>query len=335
MDEYDYGLVAGDSFAPDDEVDEPFDPRRPHVMTVLGPVEPAALGMTLPHEHLLCRPATIAAGDPDTVLDDPYRTLTALEAFHQSGGGAIVDMSTAEYGRDIEGLVWLARRSPVHVIATTGHHKASYLGTTLDGLDHDVIAGRSVSELEDGVGETGVRPGVIKAGTSRETIEPVEDRVLRAAAEAHLATGVPISTHTDHGTMALAQVAILTGEGVSADRVILGHLDRLGDHDEVIDILARGTYGSVDQIGKGGPADDERRADLVTALVVAGHGDRVLLSQDLSRRSLIPAYGGSPGWSHLPERFVLLLMDRGLTAPAIHRLVATNPQSALTVRRPS
>jgi hypothetical protein len=46
MDEetFDYGLDPGESFIPDD-IDD-IDPAAPHIMTVLGPVAPGALGVT-------------------------------------------------------------------------------------------------------------------------------------------------------------------------------------------------------------------------------------------------------------------------------------------------
>ncbi|MEJ7762126.1 MAG: hypothetical protein WKF80_04980 [Thermomicrobiales bacterium] len=335
MDETDYGLAPGESYAPEDR-DERFDLSRAHVMTVLGPVDPGALGPTLTHEHLLRRPS----GDPtaidlDIVLDDPYRTLTALENYAESAGGAIVDMTVAGSGRDAGGLLWLARRSPVHVIAATGYDRASPSWVKSADRDDEAIAGQWVRELSVGIGETGVRPGVLWVGMGPDPFGGGEDRMIRAAARAHLATGVPLAIGGDRATESHDPLSILTVAGVPADRVIIGHLDRSGDQAAALDAMARGAYGAVDQIGQGDADDDARRADLVSALVGAGHGERVLLSHGLGRRSLIPAYGGAPGWSHIAERFVLMLMGRGLPAAIVHRLLVTNPQSALTIRRPA
>ena len=72
---------------------------------------------------------------------------------------------------------------------------------------------------------------------------------------------------------------------------------------------------------------------MVKRLVDAGNGDHLLLSGDLARKSYLRAYGGGPGWAYLLERFTLLLMEAGLDAPTVRRLLVDNPDRALTIRR--
>ncbi|HEV2107990.1 MAG TPA: hypothetical protein VGR16_06985, partial [Thermomicrobiales bacterium] len=230
---------------------------------------------------------------------------------------------------------WIAARAATHVIAATGHHKhlhaAPYLGNTT--MDED--AARGIKEVTVGIDQTGVRAGVVNAGTSLNEITPVEQRALRAAARIHLATGIPISTHCELGTMALEQIEIFQEEGVDPCRVILGHIDRNPDDRYIRHVLDTGAFVSFDQVGKAAYGPDERRAARVKMAFDAGHGDQVLVSQDLARKSLLRAYGGGPGWVYMLERFTLLLMDVGLGAAAVRRLLVDNPQRALTVRRGS
>jgi predicted metal-dependent phosphotriesterase family hydrolase len=331
--EEDYGLAQGATFEPPDEPEEQFDLSRPHVMTVLGPVEPAALGVTLHHEHVICNPVAVAVDDPDTVIDDPHASLAELEDFHAGGGGALVDMSTADYGRDPVALVWIAARSPVHLVAVTGHHKHLHAAPHLEGMSIDEDAGVSIGEIANGIGQTRVRPGLVKAGTSLNEITRVEETALRAAARTHHVTGVPISTHCELGTMALEQIAIFHEEGVDPRRVILGHIDRHPDDDYVRRVLATGAFVSFDQVRKVDYGTDERRARLVKMSFDSGHGEQVLVSQDLARKSLLRAYGGAPGWIYMLERFTLQLMEAGLDAMAVRQLLVENPQRALTIRR--
>jgi phosphotriesterase-related protein len=187
--------------------------------------------------------------------------------------------------------------------------------------------------LTKGIDGTDVKAGVIKAGTSLNQITPVEERVLRAAARANLATGAPISTHTDRSTMALEQIAILREEGADPSRVIVGHMDFALDEPYLRPVLETGAFISFDQISKTKYAPDETRAAMVKTLVDAGHTDQLLLSGDLARKSYLAAYGGGPGWSYLVERFPLHLMDAGLDAPTVRRLYVDNPARALTIRR--
>src|SRR4051812_25318528 len=100
--------------------------RQGAVHTVLGPVSPAALGFTLCHEHLLTAPAERLRDGGDLLLDDPARAVRELAIFAQAGGGAVVELTAAEFGRDVAALRRISRASGVHVVATTGHVTTEY-----------------------------------------------------------------------------------------------------------------------------------------------------------------------------------------------------------------
>lgn len=329
----DYGLAPGETFEPaeEDDEDEPVDVTQPHIMTVLGPITPEELGICLHHEHLLCDPVAVTANDPDYRLDDPHATLAELEDYSSVGGRAIVDCSTVDYGRDPDGLYWLAQRAPVHIIMVTGRHKALHAERMSADQHVEDLTDEIMTEIREGVGRHRVKPGVIKFGTSENVIHPVEQRAGRAAARAHRATGVPITTHTEIGTFADKQLDLLEAEGVSADRVILGHLDRHPDPGYLRSLLDRGAWVSFDQIGKAYYGPDEPKARLVATLFADGFQHQLLLSMDLARKSLLRAYGGNPGWVYIIERFALMLMAEGLSAAQVRALLTTNPAKALSI----
>lgn len=333
---FDFGLEPGEDFDPspgDDGDDLAFDPCQPHVMTALGPIDAGALGFCLHHEHVICKPLDVGADDPDLLLDDPAKATAELQAFFALGGRAVVDMTPSDYGRDIAGITWVARRSAVHVIVVTGHHKDRHAAPHLGGMGADEIAAVNVREVVEGIDGTTVRAGVIKAGTSLNRITEVEERVLRAAARAHLETGAPISTHTERGTMALEQISILREEGVDPARIIVGHLDFALDEAYLRRVLESGATVSFDQFSKTKYAADETRAAMVRTLVDAGHVGQILISGDLARKSYQLAYGGSPGFVYFVEQVPLLLMEAGLDAPTVRRIFVDNPARALTIQR--
>lgn len=328
----DYGLAPGETFEPLDEdlvADAP-DLSRPHIMTVLGPIAPDELGVCLVHEHLLCDPVAVTTSDPDYRLDDPHATLAELEDFHNVGGRAIVDCSTKDYGRDPDGLFWLAQRAPVRIIMVTGRHKALHAERLSAGQTVEELTAEIMDEVRDGVGRHRVRPGVIKLGTSENRVFPVEEAAIRAAARAHLATGLPITTHTEAGTIADRQLDLLAEEGVVLGRVILGHLDRKLDLGYLRSLLDSGAFVSLDQIGKPYYGPDEPKARAIATLIGEGYQDQILISMDLARKSLLRAYGGAPGWVYIIERFALMLMDAGLAATQVHALLTANPARALS-----
>jgi predicted metal-dependent phosphotriesterase family hydrolase len=329
---YDYGLEPGEPFDPEELEDEPFDLAQPHVMTALGPIDPGALGFALHHEHVICRPPL---SDPDLILDDLVNAASELEGYFATGGRAIVDMTTADYGRSIGDIRWVAQHVPVHLVLATGHHKDRFAAPFLGNRTVEEIAVTSIDDLTVGIEGSSSMAGVIKAGTSLNEITDVEERVLRAAARAHLATGAPISTHTERGTMAREQLAVLREAGVDPRHVIVGHLDHALDEPYLLQILETGAFVSFDQWSKEQYALDSERAAMTKRLVDAGFVEQLLISGDFGRQSKWLSYGGGPGYVFFIEQVPLMLMEAGLTAPQVRQIFIENPALALTIRRPS
>ena len=332
--EYDYGLAPGEAFEPVELDEEPFDLADPHVMTALGPIAPEELGVCLVHERVLARPAPAGAFDPDFVLDDPHAALAELEDLFNAGGRALLDASTADYGRLLDGVLWVAARAPVHVVLVTGHQRELFALPSVTRMSIDDLASGMIRDLIEGIEGTPARAGAIKVGSSFHAITPIEEKVLRAAARAQLATGAPIATDTERGTMALAQVHMLLAEGVAPSRVIVGHLDRRLDDDRAIGaVLATGAFVAFANVGQTRFGTDEDRAAVLKRLVDAGYAEQFLLSGDMARRSSLHAYGGEPGLGHVVTRFPLTLMEAGIDAPTVRKLLVENPARALTIRR--
>ena len=55
---------------------------------------------------------------------------------------------------------------------------------------------------------------------------------------------------------------------------------------------------------------DSELLELIERMVQAGHLDRLMLGQDIGRRSMLRAYGGGPGMRYLMETFVPRLRRR-------------------------
>ena len=297
------------------------------VQTVLGPVPGSELGLTVSHEHLLCRPpGSVGDADPDLVLDDQEAAVTELRAFKAAGGNAVVEVTPVDYGRDLDGLVALSRRSGVHIVGATGLHKDEFSAPYTSRFDEDQLADTFMRDLQ--VGVNGVRAGVIKLGSSLEQITEGERKAFTAAALAQRATGAAITTHTQAGRLALEQLELLLGAGADPERIIIGHLDRLLDTDYHEAVLRTGAYVGYDQIGKPQYATDERRAEALAVLVSRGHGAKLLISGDLGRKSYWSAYGGKPGLAYVPKTFLGMLCAAGLSAGQAEALVVSNPARA-------
>src|SRR5687767_3214034 len=99
----------------------------PHIQTVLGPVEPHSLGVTLPHEHTQIALWHIPTRHDYWQLtrDEPV-ILEELAAFRAAGGGAIVDLTLPGVGRDPVWLAGIARQSGLHVVMGCGWYRGMH-----------------------------------------------------------------------------------------------------------------------------------------------------------------------------------------------------------------
>src|SRR5207253_5663793 len=222
-----------------------------------------------------------------------------------------------------------SRRTGVQVVMGCGYYREFGYPRIVAERTSRELADLLVREIEVGVGDTGVRAGVIgEIGTGRHYIKPAEERVFRAAALAQARTGVAITTHTTRwGTLALEQIAMLEEFGADLSKVIIGHLGDRRGVEHLLPIAAKGVYLEVDNIGYLDYQPEWVRADNVAALVKEGFGDRVLLSEDIcSLRHL--KYQGGRGYGYLLELFVPMLRERGLSDEAIHKLLVSNPARA-------
>lgn len=297
------------------------------VHTVLGVIDPADVGLCLPHEHLRCDFSPVT-GDLDHVLNDVDLVVEELTALARAGGRTVVDVTPPDLGRDPPTLQEIARRSGLHVVMGTGWYRRAFYPPHLDTTATEALAEAMVAELIEGVG--GVRAGIIgEIGVDRDVVTAVEERVLRAAARASVRTGAPITTHASMYPVGLAQLDLLADEGVDPARVVIGHADTYLDPDYHRAVLRRGAYLQFDTAGREHLNPDRRRAHALVALLREGWTERLLLSSDRCFRSDLVAFGGV-GYAHVPTGFRALLADEGVSDEEFAVVTEANPQRVLT-----
>jgi phosphotriesterase-related protein len=294
--------------------------------------------VTYSHEHLAARATPeLTARDSDLLLDDPSQIAPDLTAFRAAGGATIVELTTIDYGREPAMLKSISEQSGVQIIAATGFNKGAYCRPFTEGIAPTELAKRMSLELQDGIGDSGIRPGVIKAASSRDRIEPWEETAFRAAARAHLATGRPIITHTEHGTMAEEQVALLRSDGVRPEHIILSHMDHNPDPALHRRLASAGVFLSYDQIPKPKYRTEGAALDLIVALARLGLHHQVMVGGDFARRSYFVGWGGAPGLDYLLTSFRARLAGRlteaGLPSTAvIDAIFVRNPARAFAFK---
>jgi phosphotriesterase-related protein len=310
--------------------------ETPFVRTVLGDIEPGALGVTYAHEHLVILESRTTEASPDLRLDSVDDAVRELAPAQALGLRAVVDGMPADTGRDAEMLAAIARRTGLHVIAPTGIHHIRHYGPRhwTERLPIDEIAGLFIGEIEVGIDRydlgapivhpTPHRAGVIKVAGSEGGPSPRDARIFEAAAIAQARTGCPILTHCEHGTGGVEQVALLERHGARAAGIALSHVDKVVDRGYQRELLATGATLEYDQSFRWGDGENGTLRLLEWA-AEDGALDRIVLGMDAARRSYWAVLGGSPGMAWLLGTFTDRMRAIGLTDADLHTLFVTDP----------
>lgn len=314
------------------------------VNTVLGPINPEALGVTLMHEHPFAAwwgwqlDACAASFQRNEAVK---RCVEQLEELKTLGVRSVVDPGPMDTGRDVEFLAEIAQAARVNIVCATGLYKESMGGAVYFKLRAEYCAGiidemadTFVRELSAGIGHTGIKAGVVKVATPAHKIPHYEEMVLRAAARAAKATGARIMTHTDEGTMGREQLDIFAAEGVELKRVIIGHCCRNADLRYHTDLLDRGCYVGFDQFGVDVVQPDRLRRAALIGLLGIGE-ERIVISQDcvwcspgrpIAVRADLAALMANWNPTHIFKNVVPALLEAGVPQAKIDRLLIGNPR---------
>ncbi len=317
------------------------------VDTVRGQIPAGALGVTLMHEHVFVLSPEIIANYPEGWGDEQAREEAAVEklnALKAAGVDTIVDPTVIGLGRYIPRIQRVAARTDLHIVVATGVYTYNDVpmyfhftgpGTALDGPEPMVEM--FVRDITEGIAGTGVKAAILKCATDEPGVTPGVDRVLRAVAKAHLATGVPITTHTHARTRrGLDQQRIFAEEGVDLSRVIIGHSGDTTDLDYLEELIAAGSYLGMDRFGLDNILGFEDRVDTVATMCERGHAGRMVLAHDASchidwlPEAALPVV--LPNWHylHIHNDVLPALRERGVTEEQITAMLVDNPRAIFT-----
>lgn len=254
------------------------------VQTVTGRVAAKDLGRTLIHEHVLIGfPGwQLDALAPRYVRADAMaRAVDQMQELRGLGLGTFVDPCPMDLGRDVEFLAELSQRSGLRIVCTTGaYFEAEGITYTFRHMPIEEITAIYIKEITEGVGDTGIRAGAVKIATGAQQISDYERKLVIAGARAARETGVPLISHTQEASCGHDQIDLVTGEGVSAGRLLVGHSDGIDDHHYHRSLAERGAFVGFDRFGISLIVPDEVRVKNVLLLAKSGHVRNILLSHD-------------------------------------------------------
>lgn len=317
------------------------------VNTVTGPVPAEQLGKTLMHEHFVfgypgyAGDVTLGGFDAEQALKIGVGVAERLQAH---GVQTVVDPTPNDCGRNPEILREISERTGLQIICATGYYyegegaPAYFKMRSAFGNAEEEIYDMFMAEITMGIGKTGIKPGIIKLGSSHGQITEYEQMFFRQAARVQKETGITIVTHTQEGTMGPEQADFLIEHGADPKRIVIGHMDGNTDVAYHHQTLAKGVTIAFDRFGlqviAGCPMDYLRETVLI-GLLGMGFGSQIVLSHDsvncwCGRPFQLPeqAQALMASWhpTHIFEDVIPVLLQAGVTTAQLDTMFIENPK---------
>ncbi|MGX7727538.1 phosphotriesterase family protein [Rhodococcus sp. 5G237] len=318
------------------------------VETARGPVPISTLGRALMHEHVFILNHDLLRGFPRSYGFDEdaevSKAIKRLDALADAGIDTIVDLTVPGIGRHIPYVRRVAEACKINILVATGYYTFTTLpdfirfrGKATGDLT-SYLADLFVDDVVNGIGDTGVRPAMIKCASDEAGITPDVEIVLRAAARASLRTGLPITTHSHPASEGgLAQQDIFESEGVDLTNVVIGHSGDTADVDYLRRVMDRGSTVGLDRFGVDLNLTEKERVETVVTLCKEGYAEQIVLSHDAAcyldfvmpdpekMRRLLPNWH----FEHIPRRIVPSLLRAGVTEQQVDTMQIENPARIL------
>lgn len=342
-----------------------------HIETVLGPISPDKLGVTMMHEHLIWNQEVyqkpVKEGTPECVFvnssivpENMYKIRNynlhshrqnakqtdkkeaAEEVLHlkHAGGNALVDCTCLGLDRDPMVEQYVSQKTGVHIIMSTGVYSRGSC-PEVETLSCEEKASLFIRELVDGVDGTGIKAGVIgEIGVSDFSV--YERESLAAAGRAQAETGAAILIHQP-GLWKIGHeiLDIIESNGGAAEKTVLCHCDPVCDDIHYLEkLMDRGASLSFDQFS-------------LEAYLGPDMG-RIWLPRDIDRIRAVArlcelGYSeqivlsqdlsfqicykkyGGGGYAHVLENIIPLMQSEGVTECSVERMLRSNPARLLTI----
>ena len=249
---------------------------------------------------------------PDIMHDVDLMTAEVKKAAADGNLACIVEAGHPEMGRDVNFVRQVAMKSGVPIVIGGGFYAQPWYPKEISTMSEDQILKALIKQVDDDVvgafGEIG----------SWDEISKDERKVFRAVGRAHVATNIPIFTHTGiPGKSALEQLDIFEDAGVDPRHVVIGHLGNLVDSNVYVhkQICRRGAFVGFDRQGGN---NDAQQVPMVMALIEAGFADHLMFSSD-----------ASSGYAKTITVFLPKLKAAGATDDVLHQIMVDNPRRFL------
>lgn len=333
--------------------------------SVLGLMDPAALGKTLMHEHLIwdIRPPALAAAmdqGPAITLCNCWQmsygrvkvprnlvsrstelAISEVQEMVAVGGETVVELSSGGLKPEPAELAKVAKATGANIIMGCGQYVEEYQDAANHDRSADDFAKEIVDQIFEGAWGSDVRAGMIGEIGCQSPWTDLERRVMRGAITAQAETGAALNVHPGRDADQPQEVMdFVQAEGGAPERTIISHVDRtIFDQDRLFRLADTGCIIEFDLFGQEtsyyalNPCidmpNDAIRLRHIRSLITRGHLDQIVISHDICYVSRLKSKGGH-GYGHIFENVIPFMRLRDFTEAEIDAIIVDNPRRLLT-----
>jgi phosphotriesterase-related protein len=335
------------------------------VQSVRGLLDPAELGQTLMHEHVLYdlrTPEVRAKNDlgPELTLRNLFQTsygetysarnyefgdiaiaIDELQMMRDVGGRTVVELTCGGIRPDPKGLVQVSEGTSVNIVMGCGYYVEEYQDPANRTRSVDDFAREIAGQVLEGAWGTEIRSGIIgEIGTTTPWGE-LERTVLKGAILAQQETGACLNIHPGrHDDLPQEIAEFVIDNGGDASRTVISHIDRtIFDAERLLRLADTGVTLEFDLFGNEfanyklntaiDMPNDAVRLEHLRTLIDGGHLERIVISHDICFRTRLVNFGGH-GYGHIFRNVVPMMRRRGFTEAEIEAILVGNPRRLLT-----
>jgi phosphotriesterase-related protein len=299
----------------------------PSLITTLGDFKKEELGLILPHEHVFVDLGPVEEENWRGAFADDVSTVMVpyLEEAREAGVAALVECTPVGVGRRADIVKAVSAASGLPVVIPTGIYREPWVPQWARDAGETALRDWMIKELSEGIGGVNIPAGWIKLSAGDDGLAEVERKILRAAAQAGVATNAVIGSHTVRGRVVLDQLEVIEESGYTAEHFIWIHAQLEPDFDLQLEAARRGAWLEYDAIGSDW-CEDAYFLEHIPRLLDAGYGHRLLLSQDRGWYDPSKPRGGEQKpYTYLIDTFIPKMWAAGIDMATIQSLTIDNP----------
>ncbi|OOG77396.1 phosphotriesterase [Algoriphagus sp. A40] len=290
-----------------------------------------SLGLTLIHEHMLVDFIGADSVSPDRWNRDSVvaKVLPFLIEVKKYGVKTIFDCTPSYLAKDPLLLKELCEKSGIRIVTNTGYYGAvggKYLPEHAFSETAEELSTQWISEFENGIEGTGIKPGFIKISVNEaDTLSEIDQKLVRAAGLTHQQTGLQIASHTGTWKTASQEVTILQKMGIDPSAFVWVHAQAEEDFQNYSKAADLGVWISLDGIGWA----IDPYVDRLLFAKENGFLNQVLISHDAGWYDPAKQGGGDfQPFTNIFEKLIPALKAKEFTDSDFEMLLIENPKRA-------